>query len=118
VALAAVVVRLAASRDAGVVTALVAGSVCGVLSALIAAPIAALVFGGVTGGGTDLLVAMFQQAGSDLQTAVLQQALLSDSIDKAISYVLVFTVIAALSRRLATRFPQGDRVVPRTEASS
>ena len=111
IGLAAVAVRLAGSRDVGVVVALVAGSVCGVLSALIAAPIAALVFGGVTGGGTDLLVGMFQQAGSDLETAVLQQALISDSIDKSLSYVLVFTVVASLSRRLAARFPQGDRVV-------
>jgi energy-coupling factor transport system substrate-specific component len=118
--LAAVAVRLAGSRDLGVVVALVAGSICGVLSALIAAPIAALVFGGVTGGGTDLLVAMFQQAGSPLEDAVLQQALISDSIDKSISYVLVFTVVAALSRRLAARFPQGDRVVSvsPTEAGS
>ena len=111
IGLAAVAVRLAGSSDVGVVVALVAGSICGVLSALVAAPIAALVFGGVTGGGTDLLVGMFQQAGSDLETAVLQQALISDSIDKSLSYVLVFTVVAALSRRLAARFPQGDRVV-------
>lgn len=110
-ALVAVAVRLAGRRDLGVVVALVAGSVCGMLSAFIAAPIAALVFGGVTGGGTDLLVGMFLQAGSDLDSAVLQQALISDSIDKSISYVLVFTVVAALSRRLAARFPQGERVI-------
>lgn len=115
VGLVAVAVRLAGRRDVGVVVALVAGAFCGVLSALIAAPIAALVFGGVTGGGTDLLVGMFLQLGSDLQTAVLQQALISDSIDKSISYVLVFTVVTALSRRLAARFPQGDRVVPAGE---
>ena len=60
------------------------------LSALIAAPIAALVFGGVTGSGTDLLVAAFQQAGSDLQTAVLQQSLISDPIDKTITFLVVF----------------------------
>ena len=118
VGLAAVAVRLAGSSDVGVVVALVAGSICGVLSALIAAPIAALVFGGVTGGGTDLLVGMFLQAGSDLDSAVLQQALISDSIDKSISYVLVFTVVAALSRRLAARFPQGDRVVATTAAEA
>lgn len=118
IGLAAVAVRLAGSSDLGVVVALVAGSICGVLSALIAAPIAALVFGGVTGGGTDLLVGMFLQAGSDLDSAVLQQALISDSIDKSISYILVFTVVAALSRRLAARFPQGDRVVAMTAAEA
>lgn len=113
VALLGVAIRFAGRRDVGVVIVLVAGAACGVISALIAAPIAALVFGGVTGSGTDLLVAMFLQAGADLQTAVLQQALISDSIDKAISYVIVFTLIAGMSRRLVARFPQGERVVAR-----
>lgn len=104
-------VRLAKDRDLGAVSALVAGVACGVVSALIAAPIAAYVFGGVTGSGTDLLVLAFLQAGSDLQTAVVQQALLSDSIDKALTYVLVFVVLAAASRRVVARFPQGPRLV-------
>lgn len=112
-ALIGVVVRFVGRRDLGVVVVLVAGAACGVISALIAAPIAALVFGGVTGSGTDLLVAMFLQAGADLQTAVLQQALISDSIDKTISYVIVFTLVAGMSRRLVSRFPQGEKVVAR-----
>jgi hypothetical protein len=108
--------RLARDRDLGAVFALGAGVVCGVLSALIAAPIATLVFGGVTGGGTDLLVLAFLQAGADLQTAVVQQSLLSDSIDKAITYVLVFVVLASASRRAIARFPQGPKVIPAAEA--
>jgi hypothetical protein len=111
IALVALVVRLARDRDLGVVLVLVAGATCGVVSAFIAAPIAALVFGGVTGSGTDLLVAAFQQAGSDLQTAVLQQSLISDPIDKTITYLIVFTVVASLSRRLTARFPQGERAL-------
>jgi hypothetical protein len=114
--IAAVVVRLVRSRDLGVVITLAAGMIGGVISAFIAAPIAALVFGGVTGSGTDLLVALFRQAGADLQTAVLQQALISDPIDKAISFVVVFTVIAAMSRRVLARFPEGERVLPAPEA--
>lgn len=110
-ALVALVVRLARDRDLGVVVVLVAGAVCGIVSAFIAAPIAALVFGGVTGSGTDLLVAAFQQAGSDLQQAVLQQSLISDPIDKAITYLLVFTILGALSRRVTARFPQGERAL-------
>jgi uncharacterized membrane protein YidH (DUF202 family) len=110
-AVAGFVVRLAKDRDLGAIFALGAGAACGVLSALIAAPIATLVFGGVTGGGTDLLVLAFLQAGSDLQTAVVQQALLSDSIDKAITYVLVFVVLASASRRAIARFPQGPKVI-------
>jgi hypothetical protein len=110
-ALVGLVLRVARDRDLGAVYSLVAGAACGVLSALIAAPIAALVFGGVTGSGTDLLVFAFLQAGSDLQTAVVQQALLSDSIDKALTYLLVFVLVASTSRRIVARFPQGPRLI-------
>lgn len=116
VAVVGFVLRLAKDRDLGAVFALAAGATCGVLSALIAAPIATLVFGGVTGGGTDLLVFAFLQAGSDLQTAVVQQSLLSDSIDKAITYVLVFVLLASASRRAIARFPQGPKVIRQSEA--
>lgn len=116
VALVVLVIRLARDRDLGVVFVLVAGATCGVVSAFIAAPIAALVFGGVTGSGTDLLVAAFQYAGSDLQTAVLQQSLISDSIDKTVEFMIVFTILGALSRRMAARFPQGERAIGTVEA--
>lgn len=115
VALVAVVVRLVRSRDLGVIVALVAGAVCGIVSAFIAAPIAALAFGGVTGSGTDLLVAVFQRAGSDLQDAVLQQSLISDPIDKAVTYVIAFIVLTAASRRVTARFPQGERALGTAE---
>lgn len=108
-------VRLAIDRDLGAVFALVAGAVCGVISALISAPIATLVFGGVTGSGTDVLVLAFLQAGADLQTAVVQQGLLSDTIDKSLTYVLVFFLLAATSRRVIARFPQGPKVIRMAE---
>jgi energy-coupling factor transport system substrate-specific component len=88
-----------------------AGAICGVVSALISAPIAAYVFGGVTGSGTDLLVAAFQQAGSDLITAVTQQGLLSDPIDKTITFFVVFVILQTLSRRFIARFPQGEKAL-------
>ena len=110
-ALVSVVVRLARDRDLGVLYVLVAGATCGVVSAFIAAPIAALVFGGVTGSGTDLLVAAFQQAGSDLEQAVLQQSLISDPIDKTVTYLIVFSILGAVSLRVAVRFPQGERAL-------
>jgi len=115
IAVVALVVRLARDRDLGVVYVLVAGAFCGVVSALIAAPIAALVFGGVTGSGTDLLVAAFQQAGSSLEDAVRQQSLISDPIDKTITYLIVFTLLASTSRRLTARFPQGERALGTVE---
>jgi energy-coupling factor transport system substrate-specific component len=88
----------------------VAGLSCGIVSAVISAPIAAAL-GGVTGSGTDLLVAAFQKAGSDLQTAVLQQGLLSDPIDKTLTFFVVFVLLNTLSRRFTARFPQGEQAV-------
>jgi hypothetical protein len=102
---------LLARRDLGVAFVAVGGAITGVVSAIISAPISAIVFGGVTGSGTDLLVAAFQQAGSDLQTAVLQQGLLSDPIDKVLTFFIVFLLLQTLSRRFVARFPQGERAI-------
>lgn len=98
-------------RDLGVAYVAIGGLVCGVISAIISAPISAVVFGGVTGSGTDLLVAAFQQAGSDLTTAVLQQGLLSDPIDKTISFFVVFVILQTLSRRFVSRFSEGEKAI-------
>jgi hypothetical protein len=97
-------------RDLGAAYVFVAGLICGIVSALISAPISASL-GGVTGSGTDFLVAAFQKAGSDLQTSVLQQGLLSDPIDKTLTFFIVFAILGALSRRFAARFPQGEQAV-------
>jgi len=110
-AIVALFVLLFVRRDLGVVYVVLAGAIVGVVSAIISAPIAAIVFGGVTGSGTDLLVAAFQQAGSDLQTAVLQQGLLSDPIDKTLTFFVVFLLLQALPRRIVARFPQGERAI-------
>jgi hypothetical protein len=115
VAAVVLVIRLVARRDLGVVYVLVAGGACGVVSALIAAPIAAYVFGGVTGSGTDFLVLVFQEAGSDLQTAVLQQSLISDPIDKTITFLVAYALLGAASRRVTARFPQGERALGTVE---
>ncbi|HXU86351.1 MAG TPA: ECF transporter S component [Verrucomicrobiae bacterium] len=102
---------LALRRDLGAAYVFVAGLVCGIVSAIISAPISAIFFGGVTGSGTDVLVAAFQKAGSDLGTAVLKQGLLSDPIDKTLTYFVVFAILGALSRRFVARFPQGEAAV-------
>jgi energy-coupling factor transport system substrate-specific component len=114
-ALVLLIIRLAIARDLGAVIVLVAGTGTGVVTALIAAPIVVLL-GGVTGGGTDLLVAAFQQAGSDLQQAVVQQSLLVDPIDKAIEFSIAYVLLGSLSRRVAARFPMGERSLGTDEA--
>lgn len=110
-AIAGFLYLLFAKRDLGVAYIVVGGAITGVISALISAPIAAVFFSGVTGSGTDLLVAAFQKAGSDLQGAVIQQGLLSDPIDKTVTFFVVFVILGALSRRFVARFPQGEQAV-------
>ena len=41
-------------------------------------------------------------------TAVLKQGLLSDPIDKTLTFFVVFAILGALSRRFSARFPQGE----------
>ena len=110
-AIVGLIVLLVVRRDIGVAYVAIAGLICGIVSAIISAPIAAVVFGGVTGSGTDLLVAAFQQAGADLQTAVLQQGLISDPIDKTLTFFIVFVLLQTLSRRFVARFPQGEKAI-------
>jgi hypothetical protein len=110
-AIVGLVALLLLRRDLGVAYVAIGGLICGIVAAILSAPISAIVFGGVTGSGTDLLVGAFQQAGSDLQTAVLQQGLLSDPIDKTVTFFIVFVILQALSRRFVARFPQGERAV-------
>ena len=114
-ALLLLVIKLVIARDLGAVLVVVAGTATGFVAALVAAPIVVLL-GGVTGGGTDLLVAAFQQAGSDLQQAVIQQSLLVDPIDKAIEFSIAFMLLGSLSKRVAARFPQGERALGTDEA--
>jgi hypothetical protein len=98
-------------RDAGAVLALTAGLVTGLVAAVVSAPIAAFAFGGVTGFGGDVIVAAFRAAGASLYQAALQQGLLSDPLDKMITCLLAFLVLAAMPRRVVARFPNGERLV-------
>ena len=109
-ALVGLLLLLFVKRDLGAAYVFVGGLVCGIISAIISAPISAAL-GGVTGSGTDLLVAAFQKAGEDLQTAVLKQGLLSDPIDKTLTFFVVFALLGTLSRRFVARFPQGEAAV-------
>ena len=98
-------------RDLTVAFVTVAGVLTGVVAALISAPISANLFSGVTGSGTDFLVAAFRQAGSDIQTATFQQGLLSDPVDKLVTFFVVYLILNAMARRTKARFPQGERLL-------
>jgi energy-coupling factor transport system substrate-specific component len=77
------------------------GLVTGVVAAFLSAPIAAYVFGGVTGqAGTDVLVASFKAAGLDNLSASLGQGIMSDTLDKLITFLIVWAILLVLPERL------------------
>jgi hypothetical protein len=102
-------------RDLTAAYAVVTGVVTGIVAALISAPIAASVFGGVTGSGTDFLVAAFRQAGVDIYAATTGQGLISDPIDKATTFVIVYLITLGMAVRLKARFPQGEQLIERAD---
>jgi hypothetical protein len=102
-------------RDLTAAYAVVTGVATGIVAALISAPIAAGVFGGVTGAGTDFLVAAFRQAGVDIYAATTGQGLISDPIDKATTFVIVYLITIAMAVRLKARFPQGEQLIEEPE---
>ncbi len=106
------VVLLVRGRDLAAAYILAAGVITGVVAAFIAAPIAAGLFGGVTGSGADFVIAAFRQAGADLQQAVLGQSLISDPVDKVITYFVVYLILGAMATRTKARFPQGEYLLP------
>jgi energy-coupling factor transport system substrate-specific component len=87
-----------------------AGLITGVVAALLSAPLSAFIFGGVTGGGTDALVALFRAGGASPLASSLQQGLISDPIDKLVSFVIVYLIIVALPPRIRARFGQSNVV--------
>lgn len=83
----------------------VAGAITGLVAAVVSAPISAFVFGGATGGGTAAIVGGFQAMGQTLLGATTLQGLLSDPLDKAITFTIVVIILAALPSRFRQRFP-------------
>lgn len=85
--------------------AVLAGLITGIVAAILSAPIAAYVFGGVTGSaGTDAIVAAFRAAGFDALFSNIAQGTMSDPLDKAITFLIVWAVLLALPLRLKARF--------------
>jgi energy-coupling factor transport system substrate-specific component len=83
----------------------VAGLVTGIVAGLVSAPISAFVFGGATGGGTGAIVGAFQAVGNSLLASTTLQGLLSDPLDKVITFTIVVLILFALPSRFRNRFP-------------
>lgn len=95
---------------------LLGGLITGLIAALLSAPITAYVYGGVTGAGTDLIVGMFRATGASIIEAALGQGLITDLIDKTLSFFIVWLIIRALPATLLSRFSRSENVLEGSEA--
>jgi len=83
----------------------IAGLITGIVAALVSSPIAAFIFGGATGGGNGAIVAAFRAVGNSLLASTTFQGLLSDPLDKVITFTIVVIILYALPSRFRSRFP-------------
>lgn len=95
-------------------TAVPAGLLLGVLAALTSTPISYLIFGCATTGGIALTTKLGQLLGLSDLGACFFGSFLSDFGDKAVTFALVTTVLHALPRRTAARFPLALRAIARS----
>jgi energy-coupling factor transport system substrate-specific component len=89
---------------------LLAGLITGVAAAILSAPTAAALYGGVTGAGTDLIVAGLRAAGASVIQAAFGQGIVSDPLDKVVSFLIVWLIVRALPIRFLARFPRAKNV--------
>jgi len=88
-----------------------AGLAVGFVAAVVSAPIAYFVFGGTTGGGTDILVGFFRDVFNNILVATFAQGVVSDPLDKTISFLVTMVILSAVPVTVRTSFPQGEKTV-------
>ncbi|AOR24394.1 ECF transporter S component [Clostridium taeniosporum] len=67
-----------------------------ILGSITASIVASFVFNGVTSSGSSIFVAIFKNLGISTITAVFSTQIFTDLLDKAVSFILVFSVIKAI----------------------
>jgi len=92
-------------------TAIPTGLGLGIIASATSTPISYLVFGCSTTGGIALATALGKALGFSPLGACFFGSFVSDFGDKAVSFALVATVLHALPRRTAARFPLALRAV-------
>lgn len=95
----------------GLRTAIPAGLGLGVIAAVTSTPISYLVFGCTTTGGIALTTALGKALGMPPLGACFFGSFVADFGDKAVTFALVTSVLHALSRRTAARFPWALRAI-------
>jgi len=89
---------------------LLAGLITGVAAAVLSAPTAAAIYGGVTGAGTDMIVAALRATGASVLQATFGQGIVSDPLDKVVTFLIVWLIAIALPLRFRARFPRANNL--------
>lgn len=92
-------------------TAVPAGLALGVIAAAVSTPISYLIFGCATTGGIALTTKVGQLLGLPPLGACFFGSFIADFGDKAVTFALVTSILHALSRRSAARFPLALRAI-------
>ena len=76
----------------------------GFVAAFIGSTVALAVYGGTSTGATGAVIAIFRAAGDGLAESVLKGAILSDLVDKLVTFAAAAALAYALPRRATQRF--------------
>jgi energy-coupling factor transport system substrate-specific component len=89
------------------------GALVGLAAGAASSIISYFVFGGVTAGGVTAVTTLLRTMGLSLPQSVVLASIGTDLVDKAIVFLLVALVLAALPRRILGRYPWAVRAVGR-----
>lgn len=89
------------------------GCLLGLAGGALSAFISYLAFKGVTAGGVTFLTTVLVGAGIDLPWAVALSSLVTDVIDKALTFALVGVALRSLPVRMISRYPLALRALGR-----
>lgn len=78
---------------------ILSGAIIGIICGMLAAPVAAFVYGGTAGVGTGALTSLFRELGNSLIASVTMQSLISDPLDKAVVFLIVWAAVKSLPKR-------------------
>ncbi|MBX9136264.1 MULTISPECIES: ECF transporter S component [unclassified Clostridium] len=71
-----------------------------VIGSIVASIISAFVFGGITSSGTSFIVMYLKEAGVNIVTSIFSTQIIFDLVDKAITVLLVLSLIKALPNNI------------------
>jgi signal transduction histidine kinase/DNA-binding response OmpR family regulator len=89
---------------------LLAGLITGAIAALVSAPITAYITQGASGAGTIVLREVLASTSDNLLQAVTLQGFVSDPLDKALSFLVVFGLLHLLPAPVQLRFAEARQI--------